>query len=215
MARFEAEIEALAQREALLKAFQREKKEPAEPSKEPSAPQLRGSNCDFQEDMDYSLMGGTEQLANAKSTRAECCQLCRERNRDSKGSCSVAVLSSSSDTPPSACWIKARRALRELSSRRGDGRERCAEAIPQSWSASESTKISLCGSGGGLFSSGARRVAHGPAHRRPRCRCGGASEGPRVPAAAAGLRPSPTGERRARRDPPCLVALQAVRLGHG
>ena len=101
--------EALAQRDALLKALRSKQTEPEkEPREEPKAVSkaLRGAkDCDFQEGMDY--MGGTEQLATAKSSRKECCQLCVQHNREAEGSCTVAVLSSASDTPPNACWIKA------------------------------------------------------------------------------------------------------------
>ncbi|CAK9015166.1 unnamed protein product [Durusdinium trenchii] len=84
--------------------------------------QLRGSSgttepettaqhgtCDFQENADYTIMGGRgkEELAKSNSNRGECCQLCQQRNRAALGSCTVAVLSSASDAPPMACWIKA------------------------------------------------------------------------------------------------------------
>lgn len=82
----------------------------------PSAPapvaaqQAEGpKGCEFQEDMDYTFVGGRgkEELVKAKSSREECCQLCLRRNQAAPGSCTVSVLSSSFDTPPLACWIKA------------------------------------------------------------------------------------------------------------
>eukprot|EP00440_Ansanella_granifera_P035343 gb/GFBE01038336.1/.p1 GENE.gb/GFBE01038336.1/~~gb/GFBE01038336.1/.p1 ORF type:complete len:751 (+),score=151.33 gb/GFBE01038336.1/:1-2253(+) len=88
-----------------------------------SGQQLRGSgaslsspaksgdtgNCDFQQDVDYQILGGMrgkEDLVKERSSPAECCQLCQQRNRQNTGSCLVAVVSSPSDSPASACWIK-------------------------------------------------------------------------------------------------------------
>lgn len=79
------------------------------------SPQLRGtamasatSTCDFQQDVDYFLLAGRgkEEMVKASSNKAECCQICIDKNRQTPGACTVAVLSSSSDSPPSGCWIK-------------------------------------------------------------------------------------------------------------
>merc|ERR1712183_1156799 len=39
-------------------------------------------------------------------SRSECCMLCVRQNRREPGVCKVAVVSSPSDVPPEACWIK-------------------------------------------------------------------------------------------------------------
>ncbi|CAJ1358596.1 unnamed protein product [Effrenium voratum] len=117
--------EDLAQKDQLLAAYRETKdlaKERARPQPPKPEANLRGftsssdspspviqgfATCTFQEDADYSLMGGRgrEEVVKEKSNKAECCQLCLARNQLS-GGCTVAVLSSAADVPPSACWIK-------------------------------------------------------------------------------------------------------------
>jgi len=122
--------EALAEKDRLIAIAQanaRDSKQSMMRSEfvQTSAPNLRGKaeptdvemvetttepkGCDFQQDVDYTFVGGRgkEELIKSTSNREECCQLCIHRNLAVSGSCTVAVLSSVSDTPPSACWIKA------------------------------------------------------------------------------------------------------------
>ncbi|CAE8620040.1 unnamed protein product, partial [Polarella glacialis] len=72
----------------------------------PPLPGLGGrSPCDFRENVDY-LTSGAEDLVQAQVTPEQCCQLCITKNELAPGSCTVSVLSSETDSPPRACWIK-------------------------------------------------------------------------------------------------------------
>lgn len=61
------------------------------------------SSCDFQESVDY-LSDGADAMVVGPHTEISCCQLCMK----SPATCKVAVLGSSLDSPPFACWLKAK-----------------------------------------------------------------------------------------------------------
>jgi hypothetical protein len=61
------------------------------------------AGCKFREDIDYV---GEDDGSHEGLTKKQCCLLCLKRNRRQQGACKVAVLSSQSDVPPEACWIK-------------------------------------------------------------------------------------------------------------
>jgi len=64
------------------------------------------ASCTFKDDTDYD---GEDMESGVEGETPEgCCQLCAKRNRMTPGSCVGAVLSSRSDTPPKACWLKSR-----------------------------------------------------------------------------------------------------------
>lgn len=72
-----------------------------------------GTKCSFEEGLDYPGEQGEDVVEN--STPDGCCELCLARNKKRPGACTVAVLSSPTDSPPLACWLKkgVRRAVRK------------------------------------------------------------------------------------------------------
>lgn len=66
------------------------------------APEIgEGLQCDFEDDLDY--LGKDVGTVEGLSDQA-CCELCARK----KDTCMVAVMSSSYDEPPRACWLKTR-----------------------------------------------------------------------------------------------------------
>eukprot|EP00931_Biecheleriopsis_adriatica_P074842 TRINITY_DN48827_c0_g1_i1.p1 TRINITY_DN48827_c0_g1~~TRINITY_DN48827_c0_g1_i1.p1 ORF type:complete len:585 (-),score=191.83 TRINITY_DN48827_c0_g1_i1:13-1767(-) len=79
-----------------------------EPESESASRQKGGSDrasgaCKFVDDYDYI---GQDVITLQNSNEAACCKACNARNAKRHGTCQVAVLSSPTDDPPSACWIK-------------------------------------------------------------------------------------------------------------
>lgn len=73
---------------------------------EAAAGEASSSNaeCFFKDGLDYVGSGEEEVVEHA--TPELCCSLCIARNARNPGACAVAVLSSESDRPPRACWLK-------------------------------------------------------------------------------------------------------------